>query len=347
MGIFDLVKKLQPTLELPDLEEVGDFGFSAPSFEDAKNSVGQKVSGSVSDFKTKVSSSLSNTDLDGDGSLGVKEIVKALIPILKPILISIATSEENINKITKSATSLLDRKGRVEIQGTTVNFYPVVDGPWLEIKAQFDRRIQSTTKTIEKINDGIEKLNKILGFANKILTGLQILLKFREGQIEVQFISTTTELASPSPSKPTTGLSLADILKKYEKNIKLQQTISDINEVIGVIKALITTANSLLSNLKFLLSQAQLNIINNPADYKNTKEELITSIKSTEVPLTLEETIIGSNGIKYTIKIVALDNGFNKAVAYEALSGLLITQTAPSIIKTPYELIQELKRILS
>lgn len=347
MALFDIIQKLQPNLNQPNLEEIGDFGYQAGTFGDVTASIGNKVSSSVNDFKTKLSSSLSDADTDSDGSLSAKEIIKVAIPIITPILISIATSEENINKATKEATTLLNRKGRVEIQGTTVNFYPIADGPWLEIKAQFDKRIQSITNSINRINNLITKLNKYLGTANKILTGLEIYLTFRINQLNAKLAAAFAELTSPSPTKPVTAQTLLTINDQIIKNEKLQKNIDDVNDAIGVLNALLSTATSLLNNLKSLLSQAQLNIITNPADYQLTKEELLSSFNTTEVPLTLEETITGSNGIRYTIKIVELKDGFNKAVAYDSLSNSLVTQTAPSIIKTPYELIQELKQILS
>ena len=110
---------------------------------------------------------------------------------------------------------------------------------------------------------------------------------------------------------------------------------------------MLQVSNSYLTQIKIKLNQVSFNIITDNANYNQTKEDLNTTVKDTETAFTLEETIVGSNGIKYNISIVPLKDGFNKAIAKDSLSGLLIAQTASSIVKTPLELINELKQILS
>lgn len=330
MAIKDSVNKLQPNINTPSVEGVKNIASSAQS----------RVTSTVDEASAKVE----GIDID---SISAKEVIKILVPLAKTALINIATSENTVNLAIKESTALLNRKGRVEIIGTTVNFYPAVDGPWLEIKAQFDRKIQSITKSIDNITRILNILTKTLSVINTVLVALQIFLRLRETILNLKLIAAATDLSSPAPSKPVTAQTIATISDQIKKNQKMQDIIDEVKDAISVINTLLLTINTLLSKLKLLLSQAKLNIIINKSDYTDTKEELLKSFDSTEVPLTLEETITGSNGIRYTIKIIPLKDGFNKAVAYDTLSGVLITQTAPSIIKTPLELINELKQILS
>jgi len=327
----------------------------------------------LKDTINKLKTSTPNSEIIENSSGGFSltkisfsSLVNIVSPILNNFLLSSYNTDKLINQVIKESTSLLNRKGRVEIQGTTINFYPIVDGPWLQIKSQFDRKIQIITKGIERSQETINVLQKLLSILNTALTTYQIYLRIQQAKYKTKSVVSSTELLSPSPTKPTLSTfffepnidnpetpinTLQTNLEKMGFVNKIPETnnvnIEDISSFIDIISSLLTTLNSLLTKTKIKLNEARLEIITNPADYSNTKDNIISSFNSVEVPLTLEETITGSNGIRYTIKIVALDNGFNKAVAYEALSGLLITQTAPSIIKTPYELIQELKRILS
>jgi len=323
MAITDSINKLKPNLNTPSIESVKNLASTA---------------------KNNISEAVDSIDID---SINSKEIIKLLLPFIQRTLLSIANSEQIINLAIKESTTLLNRKGKVEIEETTITFYPITDGPWLEIKAQFDRKIQLITKNIEEINKILTILNKTLTIVNTILTALQIFFKLKESILTAKLISASADLATPSPVKPLAAETIATLNIKINNNNKIKDRIDDIKDILSVINGLIVVINSFLTELKIKISGAKLIIVDDNADYKNTKDDLLKSFNSTEVPLTLEETIISSNNIKYTIKIVNLKDGFNKAVAYDSLSGLLITQTAPSIIKSPYELIQELKQILS
>lgn len=324
MAISDSINKLKPNI-------------NTPAFESVKNL--------ASTAKDNISQAVDNINI---GSISSQEIIKLLLPFIQRTLLSIANSEQIINLAIKESTTLLNRKGRVEIEGTTITFYPIADGPWLEIKTQFDRKIQLITKNIEEISQILTVLNKTLTIVNTVLVALQVFLKLKESILSAKLIAAAGDLATPAPVKPVAAETIATLNTKINNNIELQDKINDVKDTLSVINGLILVINSFLTELKIKISEAKLIIVDDKANYNNIKDDLVTSFNSTEVPITLEETIISSsNGIKYTIKIVNLKNGFNKAVAYDSLSGLLITQTAPSIVKSPYELIQELKQILS
>lgn len=300
------------------------------------------------------------------GKISFTSLISLITPYVKNFLLASYNTDKLLSQAIKESTTLLNRKGRVEIDGTVINFYPIADGPWLKVKEQFDKKIQIATKNVERLQEVINVLQKLLNIVNTTLTAYQLYLKLQQLKYKTKSTISSTELLAPTPTKPVLATfffepstdpteppinTLQTNLEKMGFVNKLPETedinIDDITSFISTISSLLTTLNSLLTKTKIKLSQARFNIISNQSDYQNTKEELISSFNNVEVPLTLEETITGSNGIKYTIKVVALKDNFNKAVAYDSLSGLLITQTAPSIIKTPYELIQELKQILS
>ena len=335
MAFKDIISKFNPTSELDNVESIRD------NISQKIQNVSSKAESSIDKINNF---DFSNLNLD---SINSDKIVNTITPYIQSTLLGLVNTEKIVNEATKDSLALLNRKGRVEIKNQVeIYFYPIQDGPWLQIKEQFDRKIQVITNNLNKITKLISTINKTLNIINTVLTALEIYLQIKKLQLEVQLKTSGVEQASPSPSKPTTGITLSSLQQQIDAINKAQNIINSIQDVIKVIRDILVVLNTLLSKVKIKLSQAKLEIITNQAEYPDTKDNLTSSFNSAEVPLTLEETII-SNGIQYTIKIVNLQNGFNKAVAYDTLSGLLVTQTAPSITQTPYELIQELKQILS
>jgi hypothetical protein len=293
----------------------------------------------------KAVSTLSSFDTD---SISKDSISNLLGPYLETTLIGIATSDETINLIVKEATSLLNRKGRIEIKDSIqIFFYPHQDGDWFFIEDQFNKKIDLLRNSLNKITEIVNIITKTISIVNKILTALNIYLQFREKLLSAQLIAAVGELASPSPSKPVTAQTISDLNTKLVRIIDLQNKIKDINEVLTSFTGTLQLVNNLLTILKIKLSQAKFTIVNSNNNFVETKNILVNRINEVETVFTLEETVNSSNNIKYIIKIIPLKDGFNKAAAYDSLSGLLITETAPSATKTPLELIDELKQILS
>ena len=301
----------------------------------------------IANIKPKITPpNLSNIKID---SISVDNITNIFKPYLTNLFTGIFNTDSLLNETIKQSSELLNRKGRLEIiNGTTINFYPFVDGPWLQVKIQFDRKLSIIKNNIQNLQKIVDVLNKTLKIINTILTTLNILLSITKKALNAQLVAAGSDLAaSPSPNKPVAGPVLASLQAQLQTINDVQDKIKEINKIITIIINMLQIGNSYLTKIKIKLNQVSFNIILNSSNYNETKTELETTVKDTETTFTLEETIIGSNGIKYNISIVPLKDGFNKAIAKDSLSGLLIAQTAPSIVKTPLELINELKQILS
>ena len=301
----------------------------------------------IANIKPKITPpNLSNIKID---SISVDNITNIFKPYLTNLFTGIFNTDSLLNETIKQSSELLNRKGRLEIiNGTTINFYPFVDGPWLQVKIQFDRKLSIIKNNIQNLQKIVDVLNKTLKIINTILTTLNILLSITKKTLNAQLVAAGSDLAtSPSPNKPVAGPVLASLQAQLQTINDVQDKIKEINKIITIIINMLQIGNSYLTKIKIKLNQVSFNIILNSSNYNETKTELETTVKDTETAFTLEETIIGSNGIKYNISIVPLKDGFNKAIAKDSLSGLLIAQTAPSIVKTPLELINELKQILS
>ena len=282
-------------------------------------------------------------------SISVDNITNIFKPYLTNLFTGIFNTDALLNEAIKQSSELLNRKGRLEIiGGTTINFYPIVDGPWLQIKTQFDRKLSITKNNIQNLQKIVDTLSKTLKIINTILTTLNVLLSVYKKTLNAQLVAAGSDLAaSPSPNKPVAGPVLASLQAQLQTINDVQDKINEVKKIVTIINSMLQVSNSYLTQIKIKLNQVSFNIITDNANYNQTKEDLNTTVKDTETAFTLEETIVGSNGIKYNISIVPLKDGFNKAIAKDSLSGLLIAQTAPSIVKTPLELINELKQILS
>lgn len=301
----------------------------------------------IEKVKPKISPpNLKNINLN---SISTDTITNIFKPYLTNLLTGVFNTDELINQAIKQSSELLNRKGRLEItNGTTINFYPAVDGPWFEIKTQFDRKLSIIKNNIQSLQKIVDILNKTLKIINTVLTALNAFLTAQKVALNAQLVAAGTDLAaSPSPNKPVAGPVLATLQAQLQTINDIQDKIKDVKSIITVIIAMLQVANSFLSKTRVKLNQISFNIISNPSNYNEVKKQLETTVNETKTAFTLEESIVGSNGLKYVISIVPLKDGFNKAIAKDALSGLLITQTAPSIVKTPLELIEELKQILS
>jgi hypothetical protein len=281
----------------------------------------------IANIKPKITPpNLSNIKID---SISVDNITNIFKPYLTNLFTGIFNTDSLLNETIKQSSELLNRKGRLEIiNGTTINFYPFVDGPWLQVKIQFDRKLSIIKNNIQNLQKIVDILNKTLKIINTILTTLNILLSITKKTLNAQLVAAGSDLAaSPSPNKPVAGPVLASLQAQLQTINDVQDKIKEINKIITIIINMLQIGNSYLTKIKIKLNQVSFNIILNSSNYNETKTELETT--------------------KYNISIVPLKDGFNKAIAKDSLSGLLIAQTAPSIVKTPLELINELKQILS
>ena len=320
MAINDAINKLKPNINNPGVDNITN---------PASNAL----------------SSLNNFSTDGISS---DSILKTLAPLVETTLIGIATSDQTINTIVKEATSLLNRKGRIEINNNIeILFYPNQEGDWFFVEDQFNKKIDLLRTSINKIKELVNTLTKIISVTSKILIALNIFLEFRQKLLSAQLISSAADLSSPTPSKPITAQTIIDLSSKINKNIEIQNKIKDINDVLTTISNILLIINTLLATLKIKLSKAKFTVVVSDNNFNETKKVLTDRFDEVDTAFTLEETINSTNNIKYVIKVIPLKDGFNKAAAYDSLSGLLITETAPSISKTPLELIDELKQILS
>jgi hypothetical protein len=272
--------------------------------------------------------------------------VKAtLVNLFLPILIKFINTEKTANriieKLIRATKQKLKDKGRVEVSGTTITFYPKDQATYNQYKASFDKRVQSLKKTVAALKKFIDTLVTVLRIARTILTVLQIQLMLREKQMLVLAASSAPDLAGPNWSKPVA----AQYPINKEVNDQFMDTLKDkINNyilMITVIQTFLQIFQKIINNIKIKLDMLRFDIVPNP--FTPTQDELV--IEDLEEDLDLTEYTDG-NGRNYSIEVITTPSGAIQAIAYDSFSRMKITQTAPSKFRTADELINELKLIL-
>ena len=221
----------------------------------------------IANIKPKITPpNLSNIKID---SISVDNITNIFKPYLTNLFTGIFNTDSLLNETIKQSSELLNRKGRLEIiNGTTINFYPFVDGPWLQVKIQFDRKLSIIKNNIQNLQKIVDVLNKTLKIINTILTTLNILLSITKKTLNAQLVAAGSDLAaSPSPNKPVAGPVLASLQAQLQTINDVQDKIKEINKIITIIINMLQIGNSYLTKIKIKLNQVSFNIILNSSNY--------------------------------------------------------------------------------
>lgn len=319
----------------------------ANSQEKLKNA-GDKVSELSQQQKEKLDSAkqvLENKQkfLQDQANIDPATAKTAIVGLVLPLLVKFINTEKIatsiINNLIRTTKKRLKDKGRVEVNGGSIVFYPKNPGEYSRFKKDFDNKVNKLKQIVKTLKTIIDSLITVLKVLKIALVALQLQLKLKKKKLLATAAASAPDLAGPLPNKP--------IAAKYpiEKEIddqvtkKIEDKINNYILMITVIQSILQIFQKMINSLKAKLEILSFTISTNPVSNSNISVD-INEIDDSG----LTEYSDGTRN--YTIEIITTPAGDLQAVAYDSFSKLKITQTAPSKTRKAEELINELKQIL-
>jgi hypothetical protein len=236
-----------------------------------------------------------------------------------------ASVQGKIDNLIADTQKQTDNKATVQLVNNTLVVSSKPEDA--KIAAATTAKIQTH---INSINGSLGQMTTIVGTLSTIAKAAQMLQK----ALEIQEMLLTLN--------PVTKATFT-VFKKAIKIVFLKEMLKQYNTVIS---AQLAANKSALSALTDKFHQLHVQTVIGDSNNTITPEEAAQQITTEKITTTPVAIYTATNGKDYTLKIEKY--GINKLVgrAYDSYSGQIITQTAPSIIATTDELMDELKRIL-
>jgi hypothetical protein len=346
--------------------------------------IGSSISGSFSSTKNQVSGSISNAkdklnqfkkqldtikgkqkELDPFKNLNdpksflkqqtlsvsKNQVITVLTPIVSQFIKIEYIAKLLIKKLEKQTREQVKNKGTLTVSGGTFTFTPSNPGDYSIFKSNFDRKVANLKTTVQKLQQVITILNNILRIINIALSIIQLYIKLKLVQLGVQLTSVTADLASPSPAK-TSGVLLSNITISIIKLGDAKVKVEKYKAGITIAKSILSILKKALTDIKIKLDQLQFIIVSSPSNEgipgvsDSTSLSLIESINDVQTTAPENEEYTDAVGKSYILELVTLPNGAIQYQALDSYSKFKITQTAPSKIKNPQQLLEEIKQIL-
>ena len=295
-------------------------------------------------------------DLKGTIKGAAGDAGKKIQSLLVPIIASFTKAEFIANvlllAITVQTKSQLKNKGTLIAQNGKFIFTPTDGKNYETFKSNFDRWVNNLNKAINALQNIITTLSNIVKYLNIAISAYQVFLKIKTGLLYIKYARIAAELATPSPAKPTVGLQLIQISKDLDKIKQRQKDVEEFKLGVDSAKAFLLLFNNSISTLKNKINKLSFTIKlppstngTNPQSGIDT-DNLSNSLNNVANTAPIDEEYVSALGKSYTLKLVTLLNGSIQYQALDSFSKMKITQTAPSKIATPEQLLEEIKQIL-
>jgi len=274
-----------------------------------------------------------------DPSTAKTAIIGLVLPLLTKFINTEKIASSIINKLIRTTKKRLKDKGRVEVNGGSIVFYPKNPGDYSRFKKDFDNKIANLKKTVKILKTIIDSLVTILKILKVALIALKLQLQIKKKKLLAIAASSGPDLNSPSPVKPIAAQYPLNKEINDQVTKELEDKINNYILMITVIQSILQIFQKMINSLKIKIELLSFTINQNPVTSNNTSlnPNEIDDAGPTEY----------SDGIRnYIIEVITTPAGDLQAVAYDTFSKLKITQTAPSKIRKAEELINELKQIL-
>lgn len=293
-------------------------------------------------------SSLKNS-IDGQldpQSSAISSVENGLSGIQNPIGDKLNKVLFKINSVTSNAESKIDRlvdhitvssdnRAKIElINNTIVITVKPKDKDILAVQQQkIQNDIDSITKTLNLLNNSISTLNTINNTAKVIKTAMDV----------------QEALLSVNPASKA----MFSVFKKAIKIVFLKDMMTQyINVITNQLSSNKEVLNRLISKFQHLRVQVKIDDENNAGNVvkEDQAASLITQGLIGGSDGTNETSIsefTSGKGKTYILKIEKYGDRKLIGKAYDKFSGMLVEQTAPSIIATADDLFRELKEILN
>lgn len=290
------------------------------------------------------------------GGISGSDLYALFVPVIKKIIKQLYSVEKIKNLIIKEVTEQLKKKGKVEIQGKKVVFTPIKYDPAYQNFADgFNSKVKALRTGLTAVQVGVNSLDRIVSTINTIITIANVAIKVIKVILNIRLKKIAAELALPTPSKPTAGLDLANVINQLDKVKKLEDKVELYQTIVGSLTIIITLIKTKIDTILAAINGLELVIVsnknqpNNPQLDGNLTNDL-SSLQGNPDPNNtgnINETYNANDGKSYYLTIERLADGSYQAIAIDTFTGLKITQTAPSKFVKPNALFAELKQILN
>jgi len=348
------------------------------------SNIGSSISGSLSSAKNQISGSISNAkdklnqfkkqldtikgkqkELDpyknlNDAksflkqqklSISRNQVITVLTPIVSQFIKAEFIAKLIIKRLEKQTREQVKNKGTLVISGGTFTFTPSNPGDYSIFKSNFDRKVTNLKTTVQKLQQILTILDNTLKIINIALSIIQLYIKLKLVRMNAQLVSATADLASPSPTK-TTGPILADIVVSIVKLEDAKVKVEKYKAGITIAKSISSILRKAITVIKNKIDQLQFIIISSPNNEgipgvsDSISQPLLESLNDVQTTAPENEEYTDAVGKSYILELVTLPNGAIQYQALDSYSKFKITQTAPSKIKNPQQLLEEIKQIL-
>lgn len=281
------------------------------------NSTGTSVVNNISDT---VSSTLQNP------------IGASLKKVLSRINTVTANVETKITKLVDNIAKSSDNKAKIELIGSSIVItVKPEDVNVLSLQQQrIQSNIDSVTTTLHLLQSSVNTLNTI----NETIKILRKVLDIQEVLISTNPI---TKAAFEIFKKGIKIVFLKDMLTQYAKIVDTQLSSNQ-----ATLSSLINRFDNLRVQIKVADENNNGNNISDSEAQSMISQELLSAGNDS-----VTEDFFSENGKTYLLKVEKFDTRKLVGRAYEKITNQLVQQTAPSIVSTSVQLIDELKSILN
>lgn len=275
------------------------------------------------------------------------EAINAVSAVVLPILMKFVNAEKIansiINKLLNDTKKKIKDKGRVEIVDGTITFTPKDKANYQRYKNNFDNKVSRLKRVVSILKSIIDALVTVLKVVQIALAAFNLLLKTKKAKLNAEAVAANANLQISQVSYPAAGKWITDkqisdgLMKPLEDKIEQYMLmIQFINKILGIFKKVIDMLKIKLEKLHFNINQQPI----------TTSTDLNKTLDETSPEESASDENYESAGRSYTIIVETTFSGAIQAVAYDKFSMMKIATTAPSKVRTPIQLINEIKSIL-
>lgn len=301
-----------------------------------------KIKGKLNDENTLKNINDPNSFLSSQSDIDSTQAVSSLAGVILPLLTKFINAEKSANavidKLINDTKKKLKDKGRIEIVNGTITFVPKDNGNYQVFKNNFDRKVKTLKTTVGVLKNTIDTLTTLLKTIRIALAAFKIQLALKKKKLQIEAVAANANLQIPQTSYPAAAQWVID--KQFSDDVlkKLEDKINQYILIINYITSILQIFKKLVDSIKVKIDTLSFTIGNLPIPDAGLLQTL------NETPS--DESTMEESYNNYIIRIVTLPNGAIQAVAYDKFSMMKITQTAPSKIKLPDQLLEEIKLIL-
>lgn len=295
-----------------------------PLTSDSVSSI-RSLSTNTTPISTTIADSMSSMVSDPFGV-----IISTTFNKINSLVVNIETKIDNL---TNDIINSPDNKGRVTLQGNTIVIS--VEPQDAQQAMLMQSRIQNKISSIQKT---LALLNTILTTIKAIQTAITIYQSYLAAQeILMTLGAPPAKIAFEVLKKGIKILFLKEILKQYAKILSTQ--VAQNQQVL----------NSLTNKFRNLQVSIKIGDQANQGEFidRNQAEALLASdLLGTNI-VSDSQSFTAANGDNYLLKIEKYGEKEIIGRAYDAISGMIKEQTAPTFLSTPDQLYSELQSILN